>query len=258
MPFTPAHAAAALPFLRLRLVPSALVVGSMAPDFEYFLRFASRGGYGHTIPGAFTLSLPLALLVLWMFHFVVKEPLVQLLPNPIRLRLPARSKPFRFGPAPRFLLIVLSALIGIATHILWDSFTHRDTWFVWHSPFLNQTLQLPVLGTVHYYKLLQHGSSILGLAVLIAWLARWYRATPPRRPLAGYSLSRAQKWTILLIFTAIAVVGGSLRMASLANLNRSSERLVAEGVITAIALAWWQLVAYAFIIANRRPARTAV
>src|SRR5579859_6852423 len=111
MPFTPAHAAAALPFRRSRLVLSALIVGTLAPDFEYFLRFAPGGGWGHTFAGAFLLSLPLALAVLWMFHAVVKAPLMQLFPDALRQRIPA--KPFRFGRPSRFLLIGVSALVGI-------------------------------------------------------------------------------------------------------------------------------------------------
>ena len=37
MPLTIAHPAAVLPFRHSRLPISALVIGSLAPDFEYFL-----------------------------------------------------------------------------------------------------------------------------------------------------------------------------------------------------------------------------
>jgi|HubBroStandDraft_1064217.scaffolds.fasta_scaffold451974_2 hypothetical protein len=58
MPFTLAHAAAALPFRRLHLVWSGLVIGTFAPDLEYFVRFSPNDGYGHTLVGALVLSLP--------------------------------------------------------------------------------------------------------------------------------------------------------------------------------------------------------
>ena len=64
MPFTVSHAAAALPFRRARLVTSALVVGTMAPDFEYFLPLKTHDTFGHTFPGILVLTLPVALLVL--------------------------------------------------------------------------------------------------------------------------------------------------------------------------------------------------
>jgi hypothetical protein len=50
MPFTLAHAAATVPLLRLlgsRGVFSALVIGSMAPDFAYFLPLGVRRGQSH-------------------------------------------------------------------------------------------------------------------------------------------------------------------------------------------------------------------
>ena len=65
-------------------MPSAVVVGTFAPDFEYFLRLAPDGRFGHTLLGSFALTLPLALLVLWLFHTLVKVPLVQLLPEAIQ------------------------------------------------------------------------------------------------------------------------------------------------------------------------------
>src|SRR5581483_12465816 len=49
VPFTLAHPAAVLPLRRRGLVFSALVVGSMAPDFEYF--FGLKRPISHTMPG---------------------------------------------------------------------------------------------------------------------------------------------------------------------------------------------------------------
>ncbi|NMD47764.1 MAG: DUF4184 family protein, partial [Propionibacterium sp.] len=45
MPFTFFHPAAVVPLLRVRvLVPAALVIGAMSPDFEYFPRGARTPG----------------------------------------------------------------------------------------------------------------------------------------------------------------------------------------------------------------------
>ncbi len=91
MPFTLAHSAAALPFRRLRLVPSALVIGTFAPDFEYFLRVTHSGRFGHTLVGSFVFTLPVALVVLWIFHTFVKVPVTMLLPDAIQRRLAKSS-----------------------------------------------------------------------------------------------------------------------------------------------------------------------
>ena len=50
MPLMFAHPVAVLPLTKRGLVLSALV-GSMALDFEYFLRFSTRYSHGHTLPG---------------------------------------------------------------------------------------------------------------------------------------------------------------------------------------------------------------
>lgn len=53
MPLTFAHPAAILPFSRQSkyIHFSALVLGSMAPDFEYFLRGRPVGEIGHSFTG---------------------------------------------------------------------------------------------------------------------------------------------------------------------------------------------------------------
>src|SRR5438045_2424069 len=116
MPFTLAHTAAALPLRRTKLVWSALLIGTMAPDFEYFVRLAPDDGYGHTLAGTFLLTLPLALLALWLFHTFVKVAVIGLLPNAIRNRLAKSIHEFHWGGAAHFAMIIISILVGIATH----------------------------------------------------------------------------------------------------------------------------------------------
>src|SRR5581483_4447682 len=128
MPFTLSHAAAALPLRRLKLVTSALVIGTLAPDFEYFLRLSPDDGYGHTLQGTFVLTLPLAIVTLALFHAFVKVPLAGLFPDNVERRLINHINEFRFAGGARFALIVVSILTGIATHLAWDSFTHSGTW----------------------------------------------------------------------------------------------------------------------------------
>src|SRR5277367_2533888 len=121
MPFTPAHVAAVLPFRRSRLIWSALVVGAMAPDFEYFLRMSPQDRYGHTLTGLFLFTLPLALLTLWLFHAYVKAPFIEVMPSGLERRLAPGASKFRFGGAAQFALIIASLLVGIGTHLIWDS-----------------------------------------------------------------------------------------------------------------------------------------
>ena len=251
MPFTFVHPAAALPFRGTRLIPSALIAGTMAPDFEYFLRLSPGGGYGHTFAGAFFLSLPLALLVLWIFHAIVKVPLVCLFPEGIRLRMSAYTGRFSFCGTERFLLIVISVLIGIATHIIWDSFTHRHKWPLDGWPLLRQPVPVPVIGVRPLYNVFLHASNVLGTLVLCAWFASWYRRTEPLHDDNRAAIPLARKWFVVTSITSLALIAGIARSTVLFAGRGGYLVRAGDGVVTAIAISWWLLVAYAIAAAAR-------
>lgn len=98
MPFTVSHAAAVLPVHRLTRLPlTALMVGSMAPDFGYFFSHEPSRALTHSFAGLFIFSLPVGLLV---------------------------------GRA------AIAIVLGAVTHLLWDSFTHRGTFVTDAAPAL--------------------------------------------------------------------------------------------------------------------------
>jgi len=254
VPFTLAHAAAALPFQRLGLVPSALIIGTFAPDFEYFLRLGPSGGYGHTLAGAFLLSLPLGLAVLWLFHATVKAPAASLLPESLQDRLPLDR--FRFGGLSRFAFIVASLLLGIATHLGWDSFTHRTMWLYWHWPLLRQWVHVWGIGQVPVYKILQHVSTAVGLLILLAWFRSWYRSTTPCQQVSLSRLGSRKKLAIAGTNLAIAAGLALVRAAYGAQTPYEGHVLTTfagEGVCTFIAACWWQLVLLGAFQSRWRP-----
>ena len=259
VPFTFAHAAAAAPFRRSRLILPAVIVGTMAPDFEYFLLLAPKSGYGHGWPGVLLLTLPLALLVYWLYQAYVRAPLIWLLPGGFRRRLPYRSiEPNPFTPA-RLAIVLVSLSVGIATHILWDSFTHPTTWVYRHWAMLSRTLTVPVLGTIQYYKAFQHSSTILGLIVLAVWILHWYRSTPPTGPVAMTRSvqprsAQPERLLVLAVTPAAALCGALMRaffgVGKLTSIT-AVEHFLVEFVITMIALFWWQLVLYGILRRKR-------
>ena len=261
MPFTLAHAAAALPFRRTRLILSAVVVGTFAPDFEYFLRMTPGGHFGNTLPGVFVLDLPLSLVVLWLFHAYMREPMVALLPDPIQCRIFPGPRTFRFWGPARLALIFGSILVGVGTHILWDSFTHPTFWLYRHWAVLSQTVRLPVVGTVQYYKLFQHGSTVIGCAALLIWLLLWYRATGPGQPLLVMPFSLAMKRWFLAFLILIALFGALIRAfvgVGPPNSPRMAETFLGEAVVTTITLIWVQLLAYGIIWSRQRKSRAQI
>jgi hypothetical protein len=249
VPFTFAHAAAALPSRRLRLIPSAVVIGTFAPDFEYFLRLAPDRGFGHTMIGILEFSFPLAIVVLWIFHTFIKLPLIGLLPEGWRRRLVVYAYGFGFRGGSRLGLIAVSILLGIGTHVLWDSFTHPYYWPYRHWALLRETLRMPVLGTIPYFKFFQHGSTVVGIAILLLWMVHWYRSTEPSADLAKLP-SQKERIGVVFVMASVATVGGIARAVVGTGITEhfSSARFVGEVIVTAIALAWWELVIYGVVV----------
>jgi hypothetical protein len=166
MPFTACHAAVAAPLARRGLVLSALVVGSMAPDFEFFLRLSLMSRWGHTPAGLFLFSLPAGLAVLWLYHVLLKPALTALLPEGLQQALVPPAGPFRFGPARQFARLLLSLFVGSLTHALFDSITHENAPAVQLIPWLRAAVALPFVPPQPLYHVLQYALS-LGLGFLL-------------------------------------------------------------------------------------------
>src|SRR5262245_13712318 len=122
MPFTAAHPAIVLPLIGRFRVPyatSALVVGAMAPDFEYFLRLRPIATISHSLLGVVVFCLPASALVLMAYHLIAKRPATLLLPDWVRRRLARAMDNCR--PSVRDLgMLALLIMIGALSHIAWD------------------------------------------------------------------------------------------------------------------------------------------
>src|SRR5687768_17605098 len=89
MPFTPAHAAAVIPFLKMNpryVSATGLVIGSIAPDFEYFFKFSVESFYSHSVWGILYFNIPVTVLLAFVFHSVVKKNLIGNFPRALRDR----------------------------------------------------------------------------------------------------------------------------------------------------------------------------
>jgi membrane-bound metal-dependent hydrolase YbcI (DUF457 family) len=131
MPFTLTHIAAILPVSAAapRAFPfSALVVGSMIPDLPMFVTLPITYATTHSITGIFLACLPLGMACLLTFQWLMKRPLLALLPELVRSRCASLSIS-RFEPTFKFFSSsALAIAIGAATHVFWDSFTHQGRW----------------------------------------------------------------------------------------------------------------------------------
>jgi Domain of unknown function (DUF4184) len=184
-------------------------MGCFVPDFPYFFFLKAHGFDGHTLRGMFLFDLPVGLLALWLFHRYVKQSSLIFLPDGIRRRL--RTGAFNFLPPTRLAMIALSILIGSATHILWDSFTHSQYWPYRHWGFLHLIVPIPILKQLVMYKFLQYVSTVGGVVFVLVWVWHWYRTTAPvSHPIARPS-TPAQRLAVVLILPVLAICGGIFR-----------------------------------------------
>ncbi|GGO65698.1 DUF4184 family protein [Nonomuraea cavernae] len=169
MPFTPAHIAAVLPLasssrIRRLVDPWALAIGAMVPDLPIFLPFLPDYSDWHAWRGVLTIDLLSVLVLLALFHLVLRDPLISLLPPSLAGRAATLLPSWRrVRPLP----IVAGALIGAASHVLWDSFTHSTGPAEW-----GEWLSYSVFGVIRLFRLLQYGSSVVGLALVVWWAWR--------------------------------------------------------------------------------------
>jgi hypothetical protein len=87
--------------------------------------------------------------------------------------------PLSFTGWRQFGSIVVWIAVGIATHLGWDQFTHTHSELASHLSFLRVRVPLPLGYSMLFAHLLQHISTVAGIAVLAIWFAGWYRLTPP-------------------------------------------------------------------------------
>jgi len=172
MPFTFSHPAIVLPLTYLPnrwFSLTGLIIGSLTPDFEYFLRMRIKSNYSHTIDGLFWFDLPLGLLLAFVFHNIVRDSLLKNLPVILKSRF-SEARQFNWNRhfKDNWLVVMISILIGTASHILWDSFTHDNGYFVQIIPVLQSSIDL--FGVqIPFLKISQHSSTLIGaLAIFFA------------------------------------------------------------------------------------------
>jgi Domain of unknown function (DUF4184) len=187
MPFTVAHAAVVIPgarWLERRGLLAAAIIGSMAPDFGYFLPLRLERWQTHSFPALLSFCLPVGLFTWLLFELLIKPAMIEILPD--RWYRPVVQKHDQPLPetARAWLWVVAALLAGAVTHLVWDGFTHESGRGVRLMPELDAPVHFA--GREWYlYRLLQHGSSVVGFVLVLMAVAYWMVRTPaPDAPLS--------------------------------------------------------------------------
>lgn len=174
-------------------------MGSMVPDFEYFIRLRDFSRYSHTISGMFWFDIPLGLALLFLFHNAVRNILIEHLPFTLNVRLSVFEK-FNWNQyfKKNVLVVLLSLLAGIASHIFLDSFTHDGGYFAGLIPVL--TNQYDILNhEISGAALSQYIGSVIGGIIMVIYIIRFPEGRNTRRN------NITSFWLLVLLITFMVV-----------------------------------------------------
>lgn len=170
MPFTLSHPAIIIELGRKynkTISLSGLIIGSMIPDIEYYLLMEIHSSIGHTLWGIFYFCLPLSLIILMLYHALMKDFIIVQTQNIAQGRF---NKYYKKKWLEYFInnwyKVIFSIVLGVISHLLWDAFTHKNGYFVTMIDVLQSSIVL-LNTTIPVYKILQHLSSFMGGLYLI-------------------------------------------------------------------------------------------
>lgn len=171
MPFTVSHAVVAPPLARLLRLPLApLVIGCMSPDLVRMLTDNQKiVNTAHTWQGLLYPTIPTGLLFCLAWYCLYRPVSYHFLKLNHDLNLNSWQQGLKF-----IVLSIIALIVGIATHIIWDGFTHLDFRTI---AFHQQLAQVIEIGPWKYplHFILQIGCSIIALPFLAYFCWAYYR-----------------------------------------------------------------------------------
>ncbi len=144
--------------------------------------------------------------------------------------------------------------MGIATHVVWDAFTHSYTWPWYRFAWLRGWVHIPGVRSIPTASAMQYLSTAGGLLALGIWVLMWYRRSgatttvkPGHRPTSRFAFA-------LVMFAVAAVIGiirAWLVIGRPHTFGTFDAFLLVFGV-TALALAFWQLLFYCVLVSSHQ------
>lgn len=178
------------------------MIGSIVPDFPYFIREFGVASFAHTVTGALCVSVPVGL-VLYLTLSLCFRRITGVLPNPHSSFLAT----WEIGqPSLRWniLAVAIAILAGALSHNFVDSFTHQSGAAVSMFPVLAKEAFSIHGESFHIFRILQYSGSALGMVLILAAygfaLRRYCRAKGSKM------WQDSRKWSALLALTGITTL----------------------------------------------------
>ena len=206
MPLTFCHPAIILPLHKIspnRISLTGLISGSMAPDFEYFTHMQMVKTHGHDLDAMIWFTLPISIILAVLYQGLIKVPLITHAPHWFSTRLSIYNSISWFKWVKRYwYVLIYSALIGIFSHISWDSFTHSTGIFKFVLPITHTQIHIGN-DTIQVFRILQHLSTLLGGIYILFFISRHQIIKSPYKPI----LQKVLFWSIVFfVFCFILLI----------------------------------------------------
>ncbi len=204
MPFTISHAGFVLPFRRF--IPPAvlcgLMIGSIVPDFGYFIREFGVASFAHTFLGALCFSLPVGLAMYLLMRLSFKR-IAKVLPLPHSSFLMSWGIDKHIGMRT-LLAAAVGIFVGALSHNFVDSFTHQSGAAVSMFPVLRKEVFSFGGDPLHVFRLLQYFGSAIGMLIIIS--AYWFGLSRLCRATGTRIWQDCRGWLVLIGVTGLTIL----------------------------------------------------
>ncbi len=202
--------------------------------------------WSHSWHGVFLLCLPVGMAALWLFHAVMKKPLVALAPEFVRTRIANSDLDSRFGPLPRFAWILVSMLVGIIGHVLLDGFTHDHGYFVKHWPLLS--IPVETYRVMPLWRVLQQALSVVGVGIVaLVTIWWWYRKPVVEDPVSSDMTPRL-RWFVIGVMALLAILtGAAVGLSAYSSFHHQWKTSLIKGVVGTLSAACAEMILFSLV-----------